>query len=108
MSELEFTITESPNMVSLEEYIDYLIIERVSELAAKVIKQDESYQKIQKELISCNQKLSNLLSKTKFNEIIEETLDPAISDMEMILLKLAYRQGLKDGTGLCGVLKVWG
>ena len=37
MADFEFTITESDSPVDLEEYIDYLIMERCNEIYYKII-----------------------------------------------------------------------
>ena len=43
MADFEFTITESDSPVDLEEYIDYLIIERCNEIYYKIISQNSEY-----------------------------------------------------------------
>ena len=46
MSFFEFTTSETPTMVNLDQYLSYLTIERVAELEMKVIRHDPNYQQI--------------------------------------------------------------
>ena len=46
MADFEFTITESDSLVNLEEYIDYLIIERCNEIYYKIISQNTEYRNL--------------------------------------------------------------
>jgi hypothetical protein len=52
MSDFEFTITETSAMVDLEEYLNYLILERCSEISSKIIHQNAEYQNLQGQIES--------------------------------------------------------
>ena len=61
MADFEFTITESGSMVDLEEYIDYLVMERCNEIYYKIIRQNSEYQNLQAQIEDCFQKLLQVL-----------------------------------------------
>lgn len=102
MADFEFTITESDKMVDLEEYINYLIIERCNEIYYKIISQNAEYQKLQAQIKSCFQELLRVLPEPDQKEIINERLSVIIGTLEMLLPRLTYRQMLKDGIRLKG------
>jgi hypothetical protein len=97
MSDIEFTITETNSMVDLEEYINYLIIERCNEIYYKIISKNAEYQNLQSRIKSCFEELLQVLPERVQQEIVTETLWRVIGILEMLLPRLAYRQGLKDG-----------
>ena len=100
MADFEFTITKSDSMVKLEEYIDYLIMERCNEIYYKVISQNSEYQNLQAQIEECFQKLLQVLSEPVSKEIIAETLPSMIGILEMSLPRLIYKPILKDGLEL--------
>jgi hypothetical protein len=102
MADFEFTITESDSMVDLEEYINYLIIERCNEIYYKIISQNAEYQNLQAQIKSCFQELLWVLPEPDQKEIINERLSVIIGTLEMLLPRLTYRQILKDGIRLKG------
>jgi hypothetical protein len=104
MSDFEFTITETSSMVDLEEYLNYLIIERCNELHTKVICQDPEYQNLQAQFESCFKELLQVLPDEAHQEIVNERLWEIIGTLEMLLPRLTYRQALKDGVRLKGWL----
>lgn len=104
MADFEFTITESDSMVDLDEYINYLIIERCNEIYYKIISKDAEYQNLQSQFKSCFQELLQALSEPAQKEIVNETLGSIIGTLEMLLPRITYRQAIKDGVGLRG----WG
>ena len=57
MVDFEFTITESDSLVDLEEYIDYLIMERCNEIYYKIISQNTEYRNLQAQIKDCFQEL---------------------------------------------------
>ena len=61
MSDFEFTITETNSMVDLEEYLNYLIIERCNEIYYKIINQNVEYQNIQAQIKTCFQELLQII-----------------------------------------------
>jgi hypothetical protein len=97
MADFEFTITESDEMVDLEEYFNYLIIERCNEIYYKIINHDEEYQNLQTEIESCFEELLRVLPEPAQKEIVNERLSGVIEELEMLLPRLTYRQVLKDG-----------
>ncbi|MCL6591964.1 MAG: hypothetical protein K6U80_18695 [Firmicutes bacterium] len=97
MANFEFTITESDKMVDLEEYINYLIIERCNEIYYKIISQNAEYQKLQAQIKGCFQELLRVLPEPDQKEIINERLSVIIGTLEMLLPRITYKQVLKDG-----------
>jgi hypothetical protein len=101
MADFEFEITEADFMVDLDEYIDYLIIERCNEIYYKIVSRNVEYQNLQTELKSCYEELLKQDSLTFLEpallEIVNERLPIAIGTLEMLLPRLIYRQVLKDG-----------
>ena len=100
MADFEFTITESDSPVDLEEYIDYLIIERCNEIYYKIISQNSEYQNLQAQMKECFQELLQVLPDPVHQEIVTENLSGMIGTLEMLLPQIIYRQILKDGLGL--------
>ncbi len=100
MADFEFTITESDSPVDLEEYIDYLIIERCNEIYYKIISQNTEYQNLRAQMKECFQDLLQLLPDPAYQEIVTESLPGMIGTLEMLLPQIIYRQILKDGLGL--------
>ena len=103
MSDFEFTITETNLMVDLEEYLNYLIIERCNEIYYKIIRQDAEYQNIQAQIKTCFQELLQIIPEPAQKEIVTETLWSIIGTLEMLLPRLTYKQVIKDGFRL----KAW-
>jgi hypothetical protein len=101
MADFELEITETGSMVDLDEYVDYLIIERCNEIYYKIVSRNAEYQNLQTELKSCYEELlkrdSSALPEPALREIVNERLPIAIGTMEMLLPRLIYRQVLKDG-----------
>jgi hypothetical protein len=97
MSDFEFTITETKLMVDLEEYFDYLIIERCNEIHSKLIHQDAEYQNLQAQIESCFQELLQVLPEPAHKEIVNERLWSIIGTLELLLPRITYKQGLEDG-----------
>jgi hypothetical protein len=101
MSETEFAVTKTSFMVDLEEYMNYLIHERCSEIHAKIIRKDPEYQDLQAQIKNCFQELQNCealtLNELTEKEDVSETLSEIIGVLELLTSKLTYRQGLKDG-----------
>jgi hypothetical protein len=103
MADFEFEITESDEMVDLDEYINYLIIERCNEIYYKIISNNAEYQDLQAQIKSCFQELLKVLPELAQKEIINERLSVIIGTLEMLLPRLTYKQILKDGLRL----KAW-
>lgn len=103
MSDFEFTITETNSMVALEEYINYLIIERCNEIYYKIINQNTEYQNLQAQIENCFEELLRVLPEPQ-QEIVTETLWNIIGTLEMLLPRITYKQALEDGFRLKG----WG
>jgi uncharacterized protein YbgA (DUF1722 family) len=103
MADFEFTITDSDSMVDLEEYINYLIIERCNEIYYKIISQNTEYQNLQAHIKSCFQEILQILPEPAQKEIVTETLLGIIGTLEMLLPRITYKQVLKDGLRL----KAW-
>jgi hypothetical protein len=97
MADFEFEIRESDEMVDLEEYFNYLIIERCNEIYYKIISHDAEYQNLQTEIEKCFEELLRVLPELAQKEIVNERLPGAIGSLEMLLPRLTYRQVLKDG-----------
>ena len=97
MADFEFTITEKSSMVDLEEYLNYLIIERCNEIYYKIINQDAEYQNLQSQIKSCFQELLQVLPEPAKKEIVNETLWGIIGMLEMLLPRITYRQAFRDG-----------
>jgi hypothetical protein len=108
MADFEFEITESEEMVDLEEYINYLIIERCNEMYYKIISHNEEYQNLQTQIKSCFEELLRVLPEPAQKEIINERLSIMIGTLEMLLPRLTYRQVLKDGARLKELIKTDG
>lgn len=106
MADFEFTITESDLMVNLEEYINYLIIERCNEMYYKIISQNAEYQNLQVQIKGCFQELLKVLPEPAQKEIINERLSVIIGSLEMLLPRLTYKQILKDGFSLKSWLEI--
>ncbi len=106
MSVFEFATTESPAMVSPEEYLSYLVIERVSELEAKLIQRNPEYQKIQIELNDCYLEIRKLSSEPDRVENLIEKIQVNFGVLEVLIGRLSYKQGLKDGAILIKYLGV--
>lgn len=102
MADFQFEITESDEMVDLEEYINYLIIERCNEIYYKIISHNEEYQNLQAEIKSCFEELLRVLPEPAQKEIVNDRLSDSIGTLEMLLPRLTYRQVLKDGARLKG------
>lgn len=100
MSDFEFTITESNSMVDLEEYLNYLIIERCNEIYYKLISHNAEYQNLQAEIEGCFAELLQALPELKHQEIVNEKLWSIIGALEMLLPRITYRQAIKDGIRL--------
>lgn len=97
MSFFEFTTSETPTMVNLDQYLSYLTIERVAELEMKVIRHDPNYQQIQAELEACYHEIQRLLPDSHRIKKITDELQVKIGLLEVLIGRLAYRHGLKDG-----------
>lgn len=97
MADFEFTITETDSMVGLEEYLNYLIIERCNEIYYKIINHDVEYQNLQSQIKSCFEELLQVLPAPAHQEIVNETLWSIIGTLEMLLPRITYRQAFKDG-----------
>ncbi len=97
MADFEFTITEISVIIDLEEYINYLIIERCNEIYAKLISRDAEYQNLQLQIESSFQELLQLLQEPAQKKIVTETLWSIISTLELLLPRITYRQAVKDG-----------
>jgi hypothetical protein len=102
MVDFEFTITETPEMVDLEEYFNYLIIERCNEIYYKIISKNADFQNLQAEIENCFEELLRVLPEPAQKEIIHERLWGIIRTLEMLLPRLTYRQVLKDGMRVKG------
>jgi hypothetical protein len=102
MADFEFKITETAEMVDLEEYFNYLIIERCNEIYYKIISKNADFQKLQAEIENCFEELLRVLPEPAQKEIINEKLWGIIGMMEMLLPRLTYRQVLKDGARVKG------
>jgi hypothetical protein len=102
MADFEFTISEKTSMVDLEEYINYLIIERCNEIYAKLISRDAEYQNLITRIESCFQELLPALQGSAQKKIVTETLWSIISTLELLLPRITYRQAVKDGFRLKG------
>ena len=100
MADFEFTITESDSLVDLEEYIDYLIMERCNEIYYKIISQNTEYQNLQVQIKDCFQELLQLLPEPVHKEIVTDNLSGMIGTLEMLLPRIIYKQILKDGLGV--------
>ena len=94
MADFEFEITESAEMVDLEEYLNYLIIERCNEIYYKIVSHDAEYQNLQTEIESCFEELLRVLPEPAQKEIVQERLWEIIGTLEMLLPRLIYRQVL--------------
>jgi hypothetical protein len=97
MSDFEFTITETSSMVDLEEYLNYLIIERCNEIYYKIINQDAEYQNLQMEIKSCFEELLRVVPEPAQKEIVNERLWSIIGTLELLLPRITYKQALEDG-----------
>ena len=102
MADFEFTITETDSMVDLEEYLNYLIIERCNEIYYKIISHNAEFQNLQGELRKCFEELLRVLPEPTQKEIVNERLSGVIWTLEMLLPRLTYSQVLKDGARLKG------
>ena len=87
-------------MVNLDQYLSYLTIERVAELEMKVIQHDPEYQKIQAELEGCYLQIQRLLPESHHNEKIIDNIQIKIGVLEVLIGRLVYQHGLKDGATL--------
>ena len=105
MADFEFTITETASMTDLEEYLNYLIVERCNEIYYKIIHQDTEYQNLQSRIKSCFEELLQVLPEEDQKEIVNETLSSAIGLLEMLLPRITYRQAFKDGVRSKGWLE---
>ena len=94
-----FTPTDTPDLVEITEYLDYLVMERVAELAAKVVRNDPECQQLQTRLESCYQVIRDQVAEPVRRVLIEE-FQEAIAQLEGRGQELAYRQGLRDGKAL--------
>lgn len=97
MADFEFEITESAALVDLEEYLNYLIIERCNEIYDKIISQNSEYQDLQARIEDCFQELLRVLPEPVPKAIVTENLAGMVGTLEMLLPRLIYRQVLKDG-----------
>lgn len=102
MADFEFEITESDEMVDLEQYFNYLIMERCNEIYYKIISHDEEFQNLQTEIENCFEELLRVLPEPTGMESVTERLSEIIGTLEMLLPRLTYRQVLKDGMRLKG------
>ena len=102
MADFEFTITETSSMVDLEEYLNYLIIERCNEIYYKIISQNAEYQNLQVEIKSCFEELLQILPEPAQKEIVNERLWSIIGTLELLLPRITYKQAFKDGVRLKG------
>jgi hypothetical protein len=109
MADFEFEITETDSMFDLEEYINYLIIERCNEIYYKIISHNAEYQNLQVEIKSCFEELQSwklgVLPESARMESVTERLSEVIGILEMLLPRLTYRQVLKDGVRVKGWTK---
>jgi hypothetical protein len=90
-------------MVDLEEYLNYLIIERCNEIYSKLIHQDTEYQNLQAQIESCFKELLQVLPEPAQKEIVNERLWSIIGTLELLLPRITYKQALEDGLRL----KTW-
>ena len=97
MADFEFTITEKISMVDLEEYINYLIIERCNEIYYKIISQNAEFKNLQVEIKSCFEELLLVLPEPAQQEIVNERLWSIIGTLELLLPRITYKQALEDG-----------
>jgi hypothetical protein len=96
MADFEFTITETSSMVNLEEYLNYLIIERCNEIYSKLIHTDAEYQNLQAQIESCFQELLQVLPEPAQKKIANEKLWSIIGTLELLLPRITYKQAFID------------
>jgi hypothetical protein len=102
MADFEFEITESAEMVDLEEYFNYLIIERCNEIYYKIISKNADFQNLQAEIENCFEELLGISPESAGMGSVTERLWGIIGTLEMLLPRLTYRQVLKDGMRVKG------
>ncbi len=102
MSDFEFTITETSSTVDLEEYLNYLIIERCNEIYYKIISHNTEFKNLQAEIESYFAELLEVIPEPAQKEIVNERLWSIIGALELLLPRIIYRQAFKDGFRLKG------
>ena len=105
MSDFDFTIPETDSMVDIEEYLNYLLIERCNEIHSKIILTDSEYQNLQTRIERWVQELLGVLPEPLQTEMVTETLWSITGTLETILPRLTYRQAFKDGVQFNGYVK---
>ncbi len=95
MADFAFTITESESMVDLDEYLDYLIVERCNEIYYKLVDHNTEYKALQSQLEGCFKELLQMIPEPAQN-IVNEKLWIIIGSLEMLLPRITYKQAVKD------------
>lgn len=86
----------------MEEYFNYLIMERCNEIYYKIISKNAEFQNLQAEIENCFEELLRFLPEPAQKEIVQERLWGIIGTLEMLLPRLTYRQVLKNGMKVKG------
>ncbi len=97
-------LTPAPELESLDHYLDYLVMERVAELAEKVIGRDPELQKTRSEFGKFLAVLENLLPSPGGAAVLN-AINETAAIMEHRLQEIVYRRGLEDGVELVGILR---
>lgn len=91
-------------LLDLEEYLAYLIDERVAELWAEGLRRDPEYQRLRKQFDDFMNDLLALLPKEGSKPVLE-AIRETVGVLEKAGGAVLYRQGFKDGAGLARMLE---
>lgn len=94
------TLTTNNQMANPEEYMDCLILERVTELDANIIRRDPEYRRLHQEIDACYQDLERICPSAPELVEIRSRLEGAIGMLEVLIERLIYMQSLRDGARL--------
>jgi hypothetical protein len=104
MSQLDLPVPRDPELDRLDQYLEYLVMERVAEYTEKVTGHDPEVQKIRAQFDEFLAILRNLLP-TPAGETVLRAIDETSAHIETRLQELAYKRGLLDGVELTGILQ---
>ncbi len=103
MSQLDLPIPPDPELARIDQYLDYLVMERVAEYTEKVTGHDPEVQRIRADYDKFLAILSNLLTIPGGDTVLK-AIDETCAHIETRLQELAYKRGLLDGVELAGIL----
>ncbi len=98
MAVFQLDTSNGPDIAGLEEYLRYFVLERVTEVEIKLLREDAEYQQFQQQFDRFLQDLQQVLPEMGAASVLE-----AIRETTALLVATAgkrfFTQGFQDGAG---------